>query len=174
MESRDLANELVAFRPFEDTDLEAVFRLHNDLETKTLTLGWQLPVTREACRVWMADRAKAQDDATWAVVDNDSSFVGVVRVMDIERMSRRGEIGLYFSPDARGRGLGVATVRLACDWAFGFLGLHRITARILADNARALAVFDKCGFAREGLLRDEEYRLGRYHDVVQLGLLAPA
>ena len=147
MESHDLANERVRFRPLEIDDVDDVFALHNDLEIKTLTLGWPLPVARDVCREWIAQRAKAADEATWAAVQPDGHFAGVVRIMDIDRMSRHAELGLYLASAERGNGLGQATVKLACEWAFGFLGLHRMIARILSDNTRALTVFERAGFA---------------------------
>ena len=40
-------------------------------------------------------------------------------------------------------------------------------------NVPALRCYEKCGFQREGLLKQEMYREGKYHDVVMLGLIRP-
>lgn len=160
-------------RPLEIEDLDEVVSLHNDLKIKTLTLSWPLPVTRDACRGWIAARSNSPDDATWAVSSDTGLFWGVARIFDLDRLSRRAEIGLYLRPDVRGRGIGSDVVNLLKAWSFDFFGLHRLEARVLAANVTALTLFERCGFDREGTLRDREYRLGDYHDVVLFGTVVP-
>ena len=41
---------------------------------------------------------------------------------------------------------------------------------MFAFNEGALRCYEKCGFKREGLLKEEIYREGAYHDVVMMGL----
>ncbi len=165
-----LESTSIRLRPVESADLDFVLGLQNDLEIKTLTLGWRLPVSRDACASWITARLAATDEATW-IVTSDAGPAGVLRVMDIDSFSRRAEIGVYLDATARGAGVGEACVRLATEWCFNFLGLHRVTARVLARNAPALATFEKLGFRREGLLIDHEYREGTYEDVVLLAIL---
>ena len=43
--------------------------------------------------------------------------------------------------------------------------------RVHADNARALRCYEKCGFAREGVLRKDMYTDGKYSDSVIMGIL---
>lgn len=167
MHEATLESSPIRLRPVESGDLDFVLGLQNDLEIKTLTLGWRLPVSRDACEAWIAERLRATDEATW-IVTNHGEQAGVLRVMDIDSFSRRAEIGVYLQGVARGSGVGEACVRLATDWCFKFLGLHRVTARVLARNAPALATFEKLGFSREGVLVDHEYREGSYEDVVLL------
>jgi RimJ/RimL family protein N-acetyltransferase len=56
-------------------------------------------------------------------------------------------------------------------FAFRQLGLRRIFATPDADNGRVLRVFEKCGFVREGLLRQHRLRHGVPTDMVMMGLL---
>ena len=42
---------------------------------------------------------------------------------------------------------------------------------ILINNAGIIKVNEDCGYSREGVLREEFYRNGKYHDVVYWGLL---
>ena len=42
---------------------------------------------------------------------------------------------------------------------------------VLVDNPRAVRCYEKCGFVREGLLRQESYVDGKYRDVLLMALL---
>jgi RimJ/RimL family protein N-acetyltransferase len=74
---------------------------------------------------------------------------------------------------AWGGGLGTDAVRVLCDVAFGTLGLHRVAAWVVAENAAALRVAERAGFAREGVARERAFRHGRWHDCVLVARLAP-
>jgi len=52
--------------------------------------------------------------------------------------------------------------------------LHRIYLRALADNMQAIRSYEKAGFKREALLRDDVRIDGRYRDIVLMGALNPA
>ena len=47
---------------------------------------------------------------------------------------------------ARGRGLGLEVTRALLGFGFGSLGLNRIMLEVLAQNARAIAIYRGCGF----------------------------
>jgi RimJ/RimL family protein N-acetyltransferase len=59
------------------------------------------------------------------------------------------EIGLGLRPDLTGRGLGQAFTGAVIDLARGH-GAGRITLAVAAFNARAIRVYERCGFAETG------------------------
>jgi len=73
--------------------------------------------------------------------------------------------------DLWGRGYGTDAVRALCRHAFAEMNLHKVRLEVIATNPRAEAVYERVGFRREGVLREEFYRQGRYHDVIRMGLL---
>jgi RimJ/RimL family protein N-acetyltransferase len=70
----------------------------------------------------------------------------------------RGEIGYLLLPEARGRGTATRAMRLLVGWAFRELGMRRVQALVHPDNPGSVAVLERLGFEREGLLRS--YRPG--------------
>ncbi len=69
--------------------------------------------------------------------------------------------------------MGYATEAARAIVRFGFeeLGLHRIAAWTVADNAASIRVLEKLGMKAEGRLRDKECYKGRYWDVVMFGMV---
>jgi len=164
----------VRLRPLGDEDADDLYVLHNDLELKALAQSYPLPVSRGEVKRWMSDLAQRSDDATWGIVDlAKDEFVGVVRLMGIDWRSRKAELGIYLASGARNRGIGSQTLELLREWSFGYLGLRRLSARVLASNEAGVQFFTREGFAIEGTLREDAYIRGRYENVVILGLMGP-
>jgi RimJ/RimL family protein N-acetyltransferase len=62
-------------------------------------------------------------------------------------------------------------MRLALDYAFSELNLHRVQLTVFAYNARAIALYEKLGFVREGVYREFLHRDGVRYDMYLYGLL---
>jgi L-phenylalanine/L-methionine N-acetyltransferase len=66
--------------------------------------------------------------------------------------------------DFQGRGVGSALMAAMLDLADNWLNLRRIELEVYADNAPAVRLYEKFGFAIEGTLRDFAFRDGEYVD----------
>jgi ribosomal protein S18 acetylase RimI-like enzyme len=73
--------------------------------------------------------------------------------------------GLAVDPDHQGRGLGRALLDAAAAEA-AERGARRLTLRVLAPNTAARTLYERSGFAVEGVLRGEFLLDGRYVDDV--------
>jgi ribosomal-protein-alanine N-acetyltransferase len=99
------------------------------------------------------------------------AYLGGVNFHNIRLDHRRAEVGFWLAPWARRRGVGSAAVTAACEWAFGHWQLKRIEMTTLPDNVGALALAEKIGATREGLLRSRNLERGGYVDIVMLAVL---
>jgi RimJ/RimL family protein N-acetyltransferase len=54
---------------------------------------------------------------------------------------------------------------------FNNLNLHRIELGVFDFNPRAIHVYEKLGFKREGVLRDYLFSDGAYHDQILMSIL---
>ena len=72
---------------------------------------------------------------------------------------------------ARERGYGTQTTRAVRDYGFDDVGLNRIGLEVYSFNPRAIRVYDKAGFQREGVRRDALNWDGVRHDAIVMGML---
>jgi RimJ/RimL family protein N-acetyltransferase len=99
----------------------------------------------------------------------------VVGWCDIQRHpfpahSHRGTLGMGVIPDYRGRGIGARLMDQTLKQAFAS-GFVRIEFSVRADNLRAMRLYEKFGFVREGVLRDAVFVDGEFHDTIAMALI---
>lgn len=98
--------------------------------------------------------------------------LGSVYIRDIDRKHSKAEYGIFIGEeDARGRGIGTAAAKLMLRLCFEQEKLHRVFLRAIADNTRAIRSYEKAGFQREALLREDVFLDGEYRDIVLMGIL---
>jgi RimJ/RimL family protein N-acetyltransferase len=70
-----------------------------------------------------------------------------------------------------GQGLGTEATRMMLDYGFGTLNLNRIWLQVFASHVGAQRVYEKAGFRKEGVQRQQHFLEGRYEDGVLMGIL---
>jgi putative acetyltransferase len=82
-------------------------------------------------------------------------------------------LGLAVHPDAQRQGVGHALMAALCDWADRWGQVLRTELTVFADNAHAIALYQRHGFVQEGLHRGYALRGGQYADVLTMARLHP-
>jgi RimJ/RimL family protein N-acetyltransferase len=85
--------------------------------------------------------------------------------------AHEGDIGYELAPEHWGRGYATEAACAVVAFGFGQLGLHRISAWCIADNAGSARVLQKLGMQQEGRLRENEQFKGRWWDTLLFGIL---
>ncbi len=81
-------------------------------------------------------------------LDAGEQVVGTISLQDVRRTPGGGaaSVGIKLLAAGRGRGSGQRAVGLACDYAFGTLGLEVLHWRATVGNAPSRALAERCGF----------------------------
>ena len=87
------------------------------------------------------------------------------------RRSHVAIVGMGVGDAWQGRGVGTAILAGLVDLADNWLDLRRLAPTVYADNLRAIALYERFGFATEGTLHADSYRDGRYADVLLMARL---
>ncbi len=98
---------------------------------------------------------------------------GVINEIDWTCRSANFRIALFHAKD-RGRGLGKWVTETLCAYAFRTLRLRRLTLEVFAFNTRAQALYKRCGFRKDGVLRNAAKDEERPADVFLMSLEAEA
>jgi ribosomal protein S18 acetylase RimI-like enzyme len=85
-------------------------------------------------------------------------------------MAHGGVLGVGVLQDYRGQGIGTALIRAAIDMARA-TGLTRIELTVREQNARAIELYERLGFVREGVKRNAVRVDGDYENLICMGLV---
>ena len=168
-----LSTPRLRLRQFRAEDADAMHRCFTDAEAMRF---WHHPVHTK--RLETERTVRRCVDCTpsyyrfWAVADAKTDrCLGLVTYHHGHIRNKRVEIGYIIDPAHHKKGIATEAVSAMLDFCFGELGLHRAQAFMHPGNAASVALIEKLGFRREGLLRDH-LRVGDFwRDDVLYGLL---
>ncbi|EJU01277.1 acyl-CoA N-acyltransferase [Dacryopinax primogenitus] len=86
--------------------------------------------------------------------------------------NRDAELGMMFSPEWQGLGLGIELLRWLIPHAFDQLGMHRLSLTVKVSNERARRLYEKVGFVLEGRRKAAVWEDGRWEDILEMGIVA--
>jgi ribosomal-protein-alanine N-acetyltransferase len=166
--------ERVRLRQIEESDANALFAIHSDLE-----------VARYQSKPAMTDRAQAEElvkRIRAGYEDGRSLQLGIERKEDgvligycllfhFDEENRRAEIGYSLGRPYWGRGYMHEALLALLEIAFGALGLNRLEADIDPRNAPSARSLERLGFKKEGYLRERWIVNGEVSDTALYGLL---
>jgi RimJ/RimL family protein N-acetyltransferase len=101
----------------------------------------------------------------------DDRLLGMVGLIADRHDALRAEIGYWVAPVARGRGVATRALGLLSRWCVTIGGFERLDLQAATANLASLRVAERCGFVREGVLRNSWYRGGGRSDMVLFSLV---
>ncbi len=117
-------------------------------------------------------RRNLESDAPHFVAFDGERVVGWCDIVSpwADGLRHRGSVGMGVLADHRGAGLGRRLLETAMAKAQG-AGVTRIELEVRADNARAIALYERLGFTTEARLRLAVRIDDRYHDALRMAHL---
>lgn len=158
---------------YADTDFIVAWRNSDSVRKNFI---YQALFTRESHENWIHTMVETGKVVQMIICDSASDKpLGSVYIRDIDRHHNKAEYGIFIGEsDARGRGVGTAAAKLMLRYCFEEEKLHRVYLRAFAENMQAIKSYEKAGFLREGLLREDVCIEGRYRDIVWMAAINPA
>ena len=138
-------------------------------ERKYLAIFEAFPI--EQMRAYVSSLSERGDPMFVALAGDE-----VVGWCDIRRhhlfpaYAHRGVLGIGIVSGYRGLGIGYRLLDASLNLAFS-RGFVRVELEVRTDNSRAIALYEKLGFVREGVVRDAMLVDGQYHDAIAMAIL---
>jgi putative acetyltransferase len=165
----------VQIRRVRTTDAEGMARLMGDADTFGNLLQLPYPSV-EAWRTRLAEWDQPGRTDLLLVAEADQRLIGNAGLHSVGTALRRRHamsLGIMVEKAWHGRGVGSQLMSALLDAADRWLGCLRIELTVYTDNAAAIALYRKFGFAVEGTHRAFALRDGRYVDALAMARLHP-
>jgi RimJ/RimL family protein N-acetyltransferase len=167
-----LQGKTIFLRPIVKDDAAAMLESTQDEESNRLT-GTQQTFTREQIEAWCESLATREGRLDCAIVSKETGeYLGEVVLNQIDEINRSANFRIALrGSNYYGKGIGTEAAKLMLEYGFNILELHRIDLEVFTFNPRAIRVYEKLGFKREGVRREVLQLDGTYHDAIIMGLL---
>jgi RimJ/RimL family protein N-acetyltransferase len=143
----------------------------NDPEIRE-TLAVQFPYSQASAQRWFERVSQDPTRAEFIIVlEETKEPIGFAGYTNIDWFHRKASP--YIALGSRkhwGKGLGTEVVRGLLDYGFNELGFNRLYGYMLDCNPAALKMDLRAGYKQEGMLRDNVFIHGRFHDHIMLGI----
>ena len=101
-----------------------------------------------------------------SIVGENDEIIGLVSLVNIDYMKQSGVFHIMIGDeDNQGKGVGTFATKEMLNHAFNNLNLHRIELSVLVDNFKAIHMYEKIGFIKEGTKRQCNFKQGKYIDM---------
>ena len=166
-----IRGDKVTFRAIERDDLAQLRDWRNDPEIRTRTREFRL-LSMENQERWYNGLHDDKNTIMFAVTNEGNKLIGVVGLTYIDWKNRRAEVSIYIGErDAQGKGYGIDALRTLMKYGFQHVNLHKLYAEIFAFNEPSVKLFEKAGFTREGMKREDQFVDGKYWDTYVFSIL---
>ena len=161
----DFCGEKTVIRPIMPEDLRYILTWNNDSEIQEF-LGGESASTLEKCREWYSQGLSNRHAKHYLICSTTGLPLGDLELINISWRSGDAELRIRIGEKSCwNHGYGTDSLQALLRHAFNDMGLNRIYLRVYCHNTRAIHVYQKCGFKREGILKNKKAREG-FRDIV--------
>ncbi len=173
MQNPFLIGDSVYLRPIEVEDAPHFVEWLNDSEVRCYLARNFPPLNLGRELEWIENLYKDRNSVTFGVVLKESDkLIGSTGFGNVDWRNRRAGFGIVIGDKTEwSKGTGTEATKLVVRYGFDTLNLNRIFLHVFDHNPRAMRAYEKAGFVREGVLRQDRYVNGAYRDAIVMGIL---
>lgn len=142
----------IQLRALEREDLRYIHLLNND--NKIMSYWFEEPYESFAELQDLFEKHIHNQSERRFILMDDKQTVGLVELVEIDLIHRNAEFQIIIDPQSQGKGYASIATKLAIEYAFTILNLHKI--------------YQKTVFQIEGELKEEFFINGSYHHAIRM------
>lgn len=171
----ELKGKRIKIRPIEKEDLPIVIKWWNDSEV--MYYADDNPMPHKTLNQLIEEYEKEKNE--WAkymerfvIETKDGKLIGDILYHSYRSDIKSAIFGIFIGEkDCWGKGYGTEATRLFLKYLFENKGLHKVWLTVSDFNQRAIRCFEKCGFRRDGILRDQAIINGKFINHIVMSIL---
>lgn len=157
----------VLLRPLSYKDTEFLLLARNDPEMSSEFFS-DSPIYDFEHDQWL--RTKAKDNIE-LIIEYQNQSVGQVRITDIDFRNQKAQFGIFVIKQFQKKGIATTASRLLINYVFENLPINKIYLELFDYNKAAEKLYEKLGFFKEGIFREEVYKNGKFRNVIRMSIL---
>ncbi len=165
----------VVLREATKKDAQAIIDFYNLVggETVYLSFGkneYKVDVKQQEN---MIETTNSSNNNTMILATINEEIIGIGTISSNQKKKGKhvGILGIVITDKYCNLGLGKLMMDELINWCKGNDITKKITLVVSQDNPRAIALYEKCGFEIEGILKNEIYIDGDFFNLVSMGMI---
>jgi [ribosomal protein S5]-alanine N-acetyltransferase len=170
----EIRTQRLLLRPLAEVDAEALLAVHADTQVMRYSNSpaWtRLKQAHELIELSHGWLSSGMHLCLGIARKDERAVMGTCTLFDINRSSRRAELGFVLGSPAWGQGYMTEALVAFLNHGFRDLDLNRVEADTDPRNLASIKTLERLGFVREGLLRERWITSGQKSDAALYGLL---
>jgi RimJ/RimL family protein N-acetyltransferase len=107
-----------------------------------------------------------------SILNEKEQVLGLVSLTNIDRMNQTALFHIMIGDSThRDKGIGSYATNEILRHAFYDINLNRVELTVLESNNRAIALYEKLGFKKEGIKREAVYKNGKFVNMIFMAIL---
>ncbi len=165
----------ISLRPEIESDLEPTWDMFSSLSNKSLEF-LPIPFTRDRIEGWFKNIDYTKTLPILGIVEDgdDIRVVASASLMfhEMELYKHRASVGITVHDDYQNQGLGTILTEYLIEISRA-MGLRKVDLMVVAHNDRAIRVYEKLGFVKEGHFKMNHFNqvLNEFCDEYKMGLV---
>jgi diamine N-acetyltransferase len=171
MTNEILVGDKVSIRPITLDDTNDIIRWRNSDFVRSKFI-YRRAITKEMHEKWLRDYVFTGNVIQFIIEDNNNK-IGSVYLRDIDNNNLKAEFGIFIGDfNNTSKGYGREATFLILRYAFNTLKLNKVFLRVLTSNYQAIKSYEKVGFIKEGIAREDVIIDGEKHDILFMSILS--
>lgn len=169
--------------------MEFIIRPINTGDGKGINVLRRMPGVFENTLGIPSERIKRNEEFIASMDGNNHQFVAVIKndlgeetiigvagfsIFANPRLRHSASLGIMVHKDYQGMGVGKALMQALIDIADNWLMLVRMELTVFEDNQKAITLYEKFGFEKEGIKKLAGIRNGQYVNEIMMARINPA
>lgn len=119
----------------------------------------------------IADLKNRLSEGVYFSIIFEDKLAGYVALKDISQLNQRAYLETVVGVQFRRMGVAKDALITLLNYAFGELNLHKVLLEVYEFNQSAYELYKKVGFVLEGRLRQNSFKMGKFYDLLIMGIL---
>ncbi len=164
--------ERIYLRKVTEEDALTYHRWRNDPEVmENTSLSLDLFTYKETSEFIQSIMESHNSKSYFIMEKENDEAIGITSLMNLDYKNRNSECIIDIgNKDYWGDGYGKEGMELLVQYSFKELNLHKLYLKVFAFNTRAIRLYERIGFEREGELKDHLFRNGKWHNIIEMAL----
>ena len=162
----------LVIKPLKVSDIKYIMTWVNDPDVVKNLQHFNKKFTKKDEEIYVKKILKSKNDFVFSIfLEKDGEYIGQIGIHQISWENKLGRLSIIIKREFWGKNYAKESIPFILSIAFHKLKLHKIWLMSWSTNKKARRLYKKLGFREEGVLKDEYFWRGKYHDIIRMGML---